>query len=220
LRDTVASFGTFNEGLYRADVTDRATGNCTASGDLQINRAPVTPSNMEPLYVICPEPPTNDVVVIEPGDFITYLAYNFETGSEIFESMPGVFEITEEGTYNFELENVFNCWTLDTTRVDVDCIPVIYAPTAFSPYAQIPENQTFRLFPSFVGEFQIFIYNRWGELVYYSNDIDFMTNEGWNGMKDGKMLPIGTYAYVIKFKSITQPERGVIEQPGGVTLIR
>ena len=220
LRDTVANLQTFNEGLFRADVTDVATENCTASGDLQITRAPVTPSDIEPLYVICPEPPANEIAEIVPGDFITYFAFNIETGEQVFEALPGVFEITEEGNYNFELENVFNCWTLDTTTVDVDCVPTIYAPTAFSPAAEIPENRAFRLFPTYVGEFQIYIYNRWGELIYFSDDLEFMVNEGWNGMKNGKMLPLGTYAYVIKFKSISEPERGLIEQPGGVTLIR
>jgi hypothetical protein len=73
LRDTLNFVQTFNEGLYRAEVTDLATGNCQASGELLITRAPVTPSNIEPLYIICPEPPASEVALIEPGDFITYL---------------------------------------------------------------------------------------------------------------------------------------------------
>ncbi|NJN26485.1 MAG: PKD domain-containing protein [Cyclobacteriaceae bacterium] len=220
LRDETASFGTFNEGLYEVEVTDVASGLCTASGDLEINRAPITPSNIEPVYVICPEPPANEVAILAPGDFVNYFVYNAESGAEVFPASIGVFEITEEGVYNFELENAFNCLTYDTAMVDVDCMPVIYAPTAFSPFAQMADNQTFKLFPTFVGEFQIFIYNRWGEMVYYSDDLDFMVNQGWDGTKDGKLLPIGTYAYVIRFRSVTEPERGVIEQPGGVSLIR
>ncbi len=219
LRDTTANLQTFNEGLFRSDVTS-TSGNCLASGELLIARAPTTPSNIDPRYIICPEPPANESAIIEPGDFITYFAFNLETGDEIFETMPGVFEITEEGNYNFELENVFNCWSLDTTMVDVNCIPTIYAPTAFSPFSQMPENQTFKLFPTYVASFEIYIYNRWGELVYFSDDLDFMVDQGWNGMKNGELLAIGTYAYVIKFTSISEPERGVIEQPGGVTLVR
>lgn len=220
LRDTLNFVQTFNEGLYRAEVTDIATGNCMASGELLITRAPVTPSNIEPLYIICPEPPANEVALIEPGNFITYLAVNEETGQQVFETMPGVFEITEEGIYNFELENQFNCWTLDTTKVEVSCVPTIYAPNAFSPNSQLPENQTFRLYPTFVGEFEIFIYNRWGELIFYSDDLNFMVDVGWDGIKNGKSLPMGTYAYVIKYRSITEPERGVLEKPGGVTIVR
>jgi gliding motility-associated-like protein len=220
LRDTLNFVQTFNEGLYRAEVTDLATGNCQASGELLITRAPVTPSNIEPLYIICPEPPASEVALIEPGDFITYLGVNEETGQPIFETMPGVFELSEEGIYSFELENQFNCWTLDTTRVQVSCIPTIYAPNAFSPNSQLPENQAFRLFPTFVGEFEIFIYNRWGELIFYSDDLNFMVNVGWDGVKNGQSLPMGTYAYVIRYSSITEPERGVLEQPGGVTIVR
>jgi hypothetical protein len=220
LRDTTAILETFNQGLYRANVTDLTTGNCQAFGELQITRAPVTPSNIVPLYVICPEPPANEVAVIEPGDFITYLAYNIETGDQIFEALPGIFEIVDEGIYNFELENEFNCWTLDTTGVNEDCIPVIYAPTAFSPFASIPENTTFKVYPTYVGDFHIYIYNRWGELVFFSDDLEYMVNEGWNGTKNGELLVLGTYAYVIRFRSINEPERGVIEQAGGVTLVR
>jgi gliding motility-associated-like protein len=220
LRDTLNFVQTFNEGLYRAEVTDVATGNCMASGELLITRAPVTPSNIEPLYIICPEPPANEVALIEPGNFITYLAVNEETGQQVFETMPGVFEISEEGIYNFELENQFNCWTLDTTKVEVSCIPTIYAPNAFSPNSQLPENQTFRLYPTFVGEFEIFIYNRWGELIFYSDDLNFMVDVGWDGIKNGKSLPMGTYAYLIKYRSFTEPEKGVLEKPGGVTIVR
>jgi len=220
LRDTLNFVQTFNEGLYRADVTDVATGNCTASGELLITRAPVTPSDIEPLYIICPEPPAEEVALIEPGNFVTYLAFNDETGQQVFETMPGVFEIAEEGIYNFELENEFNCWTLDTTRVQIDCIPTIYAPNAFSPNSQLPENQTFRLYPTYVGDFEIYIYNRWGELIFYSDDLDFMINVGWDGMKNGKSLPLGTYAYIIRYRSITESDLGTLEQPGGVTIVR
>ena len=217
LRDTTATLQTFNEGQYRAVVSSQG---CSFSGELGINRAPVTPSDIDPEYIICPEPPAEETAVIEPGDFVVYQAFNLETGEEVFETTPGVFEIDTEGHYHFILQNSFGCVTQDTTFVNVDCIPKIYAPNAFSPSATNPVNQTFKLYPTYVGQFEIFIYNRWGELVYHTDDLAFMENEGWNGRLNGKLLPSGTYAYVIKFKSITEPERGIIEQPGGVFLLR
>jgi gliding motility-associated-like protein len=219
IAETSSSVETFNEGLFRAVVTNQ-DGTCSASGELLITRAPVTPSSILPFYIICPEPPVEEVAVIAPGNFVTYLGFESLTGQPIFETQPGIFEINEEGTYFFELENEFNCWTYDTTVVVATCVPVIYAPNAFSPNAQIQENRTFRLFPTFVGEFEIFIYNRWGELVFYSDDLEFMVNTGWDGTKNGEFLPLGTYAYVIKYRSSTEPENGVIEQPGGVTIVR
>jgi hypothetical protein len=50
--------------------------------------------------------------------------------------------------------------------------------------------------------------------------LNFMVNVGWDGVKNGQSLPMGTYAYVIRYSSITEPERGVLEQPGGVTIVR
>jgi gliding motility-associated-like protein len=185
-----------------------------------VARAPVTPSNVQPSFIICPEPPLNEVAVVEPGDFVNYLAIHIETGAVIPESAPGVFELSEEGAYRFESENVFGCFTYDTTVVEIDCVPIIQAPTAFSPAATIPENQTFIVLTQFVNDFQIFIYNRWGELIFFSDNLDFMQTTGWDGTKNGKLLPVGTYPYVIRFTSETNPEKGIIEQTGGITLLR
>ncbi len=217
LGQTAATLLTGDEGLFSVVVS---TGDCDATGDLQVVRLPVTPSNVQPSFVICPEPPKNDVAVVEPGDFVNYLAVLIETGAVIPESSPGVFELTEGGTYRFELENVYGCFTYDTTFIEEDCVPIIQAPTAFSPSASIPVNQTFTVLTQFVGDFQIFIYNRWGELIFWSDNLDFMQTSGWDGTKNGKLLPVGTYPYVIKFSSQTRPDRGIIEQTGGITLLR
>ncbi len=221
-RDTLQNVETFSQGTFRVVVTN--AGNCRSEATRSMARFPNTPADIEPSYLICPAAPVDfegveQSAIITPGNFTTYYAYNADTGAEIFE-IDGTYEITEEGDYNFELGNAFNCFTFDSTMVVESCEPSIVAPTAFSPNASIDVNQTFRLFPLFVGEFEIFIFNRWGELIFHSEDLDFMENEGWDGTKNGQVLPGGTYAYVIKFRSATDPERGVIEQRGGVNLLR
>jgi PKD repeat protein len=219
LRDTTSALETFNEGLFRADLT--VGGVCTSSGTLEIIRAPVTPSEIDPEYRVCPEPPANEVAEIEPGNFLFYQAFNVETGEQVFESLPGLFEIQESGEYRFLLENAFGCVTQDTTEVIVSCVPTVYVPNAFSPGASIAENKTFHIYPTYVRDFEIFIYNRWGELIFFSDDLDFMTNEGWDGRgKNGDLLPSGTYAYVMKYRSITETDTGEYQQPGGVVLLR
>ena len=55
------------------------------------------------------------------------------------------------------------------------------------------------------------IYNRWGELLFYSNEI----NLGWNGMLNQEALPIETYIYSIKYK---QEQEYKVE--GNITLLR
>jgi gliding motility-associated-like protein len=39
----------------------------------------------------------------------------------------------------------------------------------------------------------VYVYNRWGELVYFAPKYQ----QDWNGTKDGKALPSGDYAYKI-----------------------
>ena len=70
----------------------------------------------------------------------------------------------------------------------------IYLPNAITPtdcngindYFALPEGTK-------VGEFEIFIYNRWGMLVYHSEDPHFK----WDGSVNGKIFQNQTYTYVI-----------------------
>ncbi len=63
-----------------------------------------------------------------------------------------------------------------------------------------------------IEEFQIF--NRWGNMVYASKDV----NEGWNGQYKGIEAEIGTYYYFVKYKCRLSTEPEIIK--GDVILIR
>jgi gliding motility-associated-like protein len=128
-----------------------------------------------------------------------------------------VYELYEEGIYGGLGFNSYGCETTDTFAVQVICVPEIYAPTAFSPESSIPENRTFSINGSYIGNnFQIIIFNRWGEPVFESKDKYFE----WDGTRNGELLPNATYAYVMKYTSITENDPKIYEKRGGVTLIR
>jgi hypothetical protein len=216
--ETLDSLYTTEEGNFRVNVT---TGHCDATDEISITRAPASGRFLDPNYTICPQPPVDEVVTVTiPDEYVFYKVWLLKTAEEIFEVSPRVFELEREGTYLFRMQNVYGCWTDDSTYVKEQCIPTIYAPNAFSPSASLPENRTFRIFPTFVDQFEIFIYNRWGELVFHSDDLDFMENEGWDGKKNGKLLEQGTYAYIMRFSGSIAGEMGVIEQSGGIMLLR
>ena len=82
-------------------------------------------------------------------------------------------------------------------------------------------NQAFKLFTFFIDDedFQVFIFNRWGEMIYETDQRDFRWNGGYNN-DFGKMLPAGTYSYVVRYKSSYRPEEGIKEKRGGVVLLR
>jgi gliding motility-associated-like protein len=60
------------------------------------------------------------------------------------------------------------------------------------------------------------IYNRWGELIFVSNDPEI----GWDGSygKTGEMSPIGIYTYKLNYQLKNQDQPKVIY--GHVNLIR
>ena len=55
-------------------------------------------------------------------------------------------------------------------------------------------------------------------MVYESTDRTFKWNGGYKGT--GQLLPPGTYAYVVRYKSEYHPEDGIQEARGGVVLVR
>jgi len=49
-----------------------------------------------------------------------------------------------------------------------------------------------------VHDYQLSVYNRWGEIIFRSDNPEI----GWNGyLESGNVAPQGIYPYVIEFKS-------------------
>jgi gliding motility-associated-like protein len=54
---------------------------------------------------------------------------------------------------------------------------------------------------------EVFIYNRWGELVFNSKNLS--ANQ-WNGTYKGKLLPTDSYHYILYLNDGSKPRSGVI----------
>ncbi|MEQ8925836.1 MAG: gliding motility-associated C-terminal domain-containing protein [Fulvivirga sp.] len=190
-----------------------------------------SPNPFDSRYVICPDDPVveNQTVAFpnppsgfesvrwfEPdGDEITANTtdYQFNTAGDSL-------IVLGTGVLTAELTNFFGCVTVAEIGVIEDCKARINAPNAFSPNGD-GINDNFLVFPVLVSEedFEIFIFNRWGEMVFQSDQLDFEWNGGYNN-DESRPLTGGTYAYRVNFKSAAKPEEGIKEQRGGVTLIR
>jgi len=86
-------------------------------------------------------------------------------------------------------------------------------PNAFAPQG---ENRVFKptiLFPASIQNYYLAIYNRHGGKIFESKD----PNIGWNGQKDGKDVPMGTYTYIVHLE---QTPGKNIEKGGVLMLIR
>lgn len=69
----------------------------------------------------------------------------------------------------------------------------LLVPNVFTPNGD-GVNDEFRVLYRSLKEFNIWVYNRWGKLVYQSND----PSKGWDGTINGRKAAEGAYFYVIR----------------------
>jgi gliding motility-associated-like protein len=68
----------------------------------------------------------------------------------------------------------------------------LFTSNVFTPNGDSTNDRFFAVGTS-IREFNMYIYNRWGELLFQSNDI----KQGWNGEANGIPCPDGVYIYLI-----------------------
>jgi gliding motility-associated-like protein len=201
------------EGTYRVTAILSA---CSASDTTNVNRLPTTETGFQENYTYCAEDDINldnTFVTIEPTNtFIEFEWYSLESNSLLSSDPSLVVSGGEEGRIEARLTNAFGCETVDTVLVENDCEPRIFIPTAFTPNGD-GLNDELEVRPRFITNFEIFIFTRWGELIFHSNSQEFK----WDGTFNGRELPMGTYAYKVTYRSITRPEEGTYERRGGIT---
>lgn len=91
--------------------------------------------------------------------------------------------------------------------------PLFFMPNAFKPNST--NNNTFKPVVAFVepSSFNMQIYNRWGQLIYETND---MLN-GWDGTMNNRPAPSAVYVWVVNYRSLLGTP---YTRRGFVTLLR
>lgn len=193
-----------SSGIYSVDVQN---GECGASftGSVLVQPNPV-PQIPEDSFFLC----LGDAQLITVSGSADGFSWN--TGA----ATPTI-SVEEPGTY-VVIATTNGCSAADSTivirNVECDCHPSI--PNAFSPNGD-GLNDRFRVLnvaacPS-LERFSFSIYNRWGELVYQTNDV----YAGWDGTWKGQPAELGTYVYATV---LPEPDGGAIRRTGTVTLVR
>ena len=103
---------------------------------------------------------------------------------------------------------------VDSASIEIVVYPdiKIYIPNAFTP--DVPGlNNVFKAYGEGFVEFEMFIYNRWGQLFFSSNNIEI----GWDGKYLNKDVVSGVYVYTVKYKDFLGKE---FSKTGSLTLIR
>jgi gliding motility-associated-like protein len=119
------------------------------------------------------------------------------------------------GTYNLMqvVSNNFGCY--DTAYAKFKIIPPFYfwIPNAFTPNGN-GLNDVFKPVLEGVYDYSFMIFDRWGELVFKTNDY----KEGWNGFYKEALATNDVFVYKINFKDIIKDKQ--YQYIGSVTLVR
>lgn len=146
--------------------------------------------------------------------------WDFDDGSDISNEVNPlhIFPDEEAGGYVVELVaySPFGCSDTFTLVVQVHEELVFFIPNTFTPDGD-EYNQTFK--PVFVSgydpfDYTMFIFNRWGEIVWESHDVTV----GWDGTYHGKMVQAGTYQWKIEFLTSETDERKMYT--GHISILR
>jgi PKD repeat protein len=215
---------------YKARVTNIA-GGCTKTDSILIIRpmATVTPT-LDTLFV-------GQTVQIHATDTSSVKTFYWSpsTNLDTTDRLNPIASPVQTTAYYLILDDPNNCFT-DSIRVDLilkygklDFV----APTAFKPGDV--DNGIFRIRTQGYMELLEFkIYNRWGNVVFSSNEGmvetpvgtdgksggGFSSKEGWDGTYQGNDQPIDTYIWVATARMFSDKGVVIVKKKGTVILLR
>ncbi len=120
----------------------------------------------------------------------------------------------------YNIEPFKRCENSFKTTVTEFCPPVFVVPDVFTPNND-NINDKLELVKDEIDtdNFKFRIYNRWGELVYYSEEAPVDTNP-WDGKFKGKELQADTYAWTVEYRSRFRPTGPTFKNKGALLLAR
>jgi gliding motility-associated-like protein len=141
------------------------------------------------------------------------ILWDFGNGNTSTDQEP-VYDFPRPGTYPVTLSIVSPDGCVDelTLDVTVETDFYIYVPSAFTPDGD-GLNECFEVKGVGFDEYEIKVFDRWGNQVFYSNSIE----NCWDGSVNGQPAPQGTYSYTIFLRL---PFDRIHQKTGVVTVYR
>jgi len=120
---------------------------------------------------------------------------------------PGIYRVS------LEVEDRFGCEYAFMLEIEVEALPEVYVPNAFSPNDD-GENDEWYFSAPLVSPLEISIFDRNGGVVIQSDEPDFR----WNGLNTkGRPMPTGVYVWTLRG---TNSAGQTVSESGTLTLVR
>jgi gliding motility-associated-like protein len=114
-------------------------------------------------------------------------------------------------SYCVQVTDINGCEAKDCMTIEVES--AVYVPNAFTPNED-GLNDIFKPIIEHVHDYELFIFDRWGELVFKTSN----TEEGWDGSYKQKTCKSDVYVYKITYTDDFKKKH--YEQLGKVTLVK
>ncbi len=198
-------------GIYSTDLIVVSDAGCidSISKDFTINPTPVAEFSFEPKSVSTLKPEVNFFNL--SSDYVSVF-WDFDDSNFSYEDNP-IHSFQDAGVYNVQILITDSNSCVDSTSYSITSYYdfIIFAPNSFTPNDN-GQNDKFILKGVKKKQFKYFelnIFNRWGELVFSTNDVNY----GWDGGDSSS----GTYKWIA---TITDEIGGVHKKNGEILLVR
>ncbi|MEO8085244.1 MAG: gliding motility-associated C-terminal domain-containing protein [Bacteroidota bacterium] len=147
---------------------------------------------------------TGNTIELNAGIFSSYLWDDGSDSSFRFIDRPGF--------YFAAVTTQAGCLGVDSIYVEEKCLDDVVFPNSFTPNGD-GLNEIFRAYGIGVKSFKIRLFDRWGEKIFESDDID----EGWDGTYSNHLVHDGIYLCVVQYSMDGIKTK---TKKGSVTLLR
>jgi PKD repeat protein len=197
----------YEAGYYQVKLTVTGEGGVDyAFHEVQVFVLPEINFTVEPTLVMLPDQPAK---VFNFSKYGTSYRWDFGDGT-VYHAKDTSHQYTELGVYDITLtgwtEHGCEAFLNLPEAVTVIGKGIVMFPNAFKPSASgptggwynpnDPSNEIFFPYHDGVIDYELIIYNRWGELVFETNDV----NQGWDGYCGSRRCAEAVYVWRVKVR--------------------
>jgi len=194
-----------DSGFYRVEIDN---GRCIGSDSTIVTIYDYPISSLEELAYYCEKEYPFGMTLTAGSEEYRYKWNNGQVTNSII--------VTAEGTYSVVITNGDKCSINRTTDVVQLCSEIIFVPNSFTPNSDL-KNDVFSITALNLDEFEFRIFNRWGELIYFTTNPEFE----WAGDHDGNFVENGVYVWRMDYKiKVADGSYEKREVNGSITLLR
>jgi gliding motility-associated-like protein len=146
-------------------------------------------------------------ITLDGGDGMDYCIWQDGSESQFF-------QVWDEGLYQITVWKN-DCITTDSIYISKGGVNA-YLPTAFTPNGDGINDYFKPVSSEPLSEYQLIIFDRWGEVVFESTDFE----QGWDGRFKGEFVVTNVYSWKVVYTVYNNKGSERVEKLGTVTLIR